>query len=216
MKTDQKFEAMRRDILKATLPNVFFDGWSKTALTRGAESAGYTEFDAERAFPGGPADAVALYFEENDRRMLEALDNSDFDEMRVRDKIAFAVRTRFEQADKEVVRRTVSFLMLPRHAGLAASAGCRTMDVIWRAAGDRSTDFNYYTKRTLLAAIYNSTLLYWLEDDSEDNVETWAFLDRSIDAVMQVPKYTGKVKSILAKLPDPFKIAGEFRSAWPG
>lgn len=36
------------------------------------------------------------------------------------------------------------------------------VDDIWYWAGDRSTDFNWYTKRALLAGIYTSTgLLIW-------------------------------------------------------
>ncbi len=37
----------------------------------------------------------------------------------------------------------------------------RLADLVWRIAGDQSTDMNYYSKRATLAAIYTSTLLYW-------------------------------------------------------
>ena len=38
---------------------------------------------------------------------------------------------------------------------------------MWRIAGDTSTDFNHYTKRMTLGAVYGSTLLVWLDDQSE-------------------------------------------------
>ena len=37
-----------------------------------------------------------------------------------------------------------------------------TVDAMWRAAGDTSTDFNFYTKRAILSAVYSSTLMRWL------------------------------------------------------
>ena len=39
-----------------------------------------------------------------------------------------------------------------------ASRGARA-DLMWRIAGDTSTDFNHYTKRMTLGAVYGSTLL---------------------------------------------------------
>jgi ubiquinone biosynthesis protein COQ9 len=60
---------------------------------------------------------------------------------------------------------------------------------MWRIAGDTSTDFNHYTKRMTLGAVYGSTLLVWLDDQSEGWSETAAFLDRRIDQVMRFEKF---------------------------
>ncbi len=68
------------------------------------------------------------------------------------------------------------------------------MDDIWFAAGDRSTDWNFYSKRGLLAGVFSSTLLVWLNDDSEGLAETRAFLDRRIGNVMQIPKVTQRLR----------------------
>ena len=64
----------------------------------------------------------------------------------------------------------------------------RSCSAIWYAVGDYSTDWNYYSKRAILASVYGSTLMYWLSDkgdDSGDYPETWAFLDRRIDNVLK-------------------------------
>ena len=68
----------------------------------------------------------------------------------------------------------------------------RTVDAIWYAAGDTSADFNFYTKRATLAGVFSSTLFYWLNDRSEGNEATWAFLDRRIDDVMRFEKFKGQ------------------------
>ena len=87
------------------------------------------------------------------------------------------------------------------HAPLALKLLYRTVDAIWYAAGDNATDFNFYTKRALLAGVYSSTVLYWLNDKSAGCADSWSFLDRRIDEVMQVPKLLGRVSAITEPLP---------------
>lgn len=204
---------MRDRLLLATLPHVMFDGWSRAALRAGAADAGLAEVEIDLSFPGGPRDAVEAYLCHADDRMTAALEDLDLPEMRVRDRISTAVRTRLELAreEREIIRRTLSFLALPGHGVLASRSLYRTVDAIWWIAGDRSTDFNFYSKRGLLAAIYISTLLFWLTDESEDLADSWAFLDRRIANIMAAPKLTSRAKTLGARLPDPFKVLAGLR-----
>ena len=116
--------------------------------------------------------------------------------MRIRDRIATAVRTRLDllAPHKEAVRRAVAFEALPGNAPRALKAVYHTVDAMWHAAGDTATDWNFYTKRALLAGVYTSTVLIWLGDQSEDCAETWAFLDRRIEDVMRIEKAKAKVR----------------------
>jgi len=89
---------------------------------------------------------------------------------------------------KEATRRAAAFLTLPPHAAMGAKLLYRTVDAIWRAIGDTSTDFNFYTKRAILAAVYSSTLMRWFTDDSDGETATQEFLDNRIENVMQFEK----------------------------
>src|SRR3546814_16617611 len=80
---------------------------------------------------------------------------------------------------------------------------------MWYAAGDTATDWNFYSKRALLAAVYSSTLLYWLNDRSEGFVDTWGFLDRRIGDVMRIPRATARMHDAFPFLPTPSRL---FRS----
>ena len=144
--------------------------------------------EARQAFPGGPVALVAYHAAYADRRMEEALKESDLAAMRVRERIAHAVRLRLEQnaAHREAIRAALPILAQPANGGHALSSLYRTVDTIWFAVGDKSTDFGFYTKRALLAGVYLSTLLYWLNDGSEGTQATWAFLDRRIADVMRI------------------------------
>lgn len=197
-------EDAREKLLLATLAHVPFDGWSEAALRAGAEDAGLTPAEALNAIPGGPAEAVALFSAWADRRMVGRLAAMDLDSMRVRDRVAAGVRARLEILEpyREAVRRSLAFLALPQHGPQALRAVHETVDAIWVMAGDRATDYNYYTKRLLLAGVLTSTTLFWLNDRSEGRAQTWAFLDRRIEEVLRVAGGLGRTVKGWLDLPD--------------
>jgi ubiquinone biosynthesis protein COQ9 len=127
--------------------------------------------------------------------------------MKVREKVAAAVMIRLEQnaADREAIRRGLSLLSLPQNAPLAARLLYRTVDAIWYACGDTATDYNYYTKRGLLAGVYAATLLYWLDDASEDFADTRGFLDRRIAGIMKIPQAQAGLSRLMGRLPNPMR-----------
>jgi len=191
-------ERLRDQILAASLRHVAFDGWTAKALAAGAKDAGAGAAGLVRAFPGGPKDAARHFGALTDRRMAEALGRQlRRKPMRTHERVAAAVRARLRilAPHREAVRRLVAFLALPVNATLAAKLLWRSADAVWHAAGDTSTDFNYYTKRALLAGVYGSTLLFWLADGSEDYAATDAFLERRIADVMKIFALRGRLKS---------------------
>lgn len=208
----------RRDtLLLATLPHVPFDGWTERAMRAGAESAGLDAAAIRRAFPGGVAEMVEYFIEYADRRMVEELERRGLPSLRLRDRIATAVRVRLEQSVpyREAIRRAIAFLALPQYAGIAVRRTYRTVDLMWWAAGDTATDFSFYTKRATLAAVYSSTLLYWLDDESAGFSDTWAFLERRIDDVMRIGKARARIEKSLDRLPNPFRLFRPARGARP-
>ena len=201
-------DAARDKLLLATLPHVAFDGWGRAALAAGAADAGMKATDVERFFPGGVADIVAHFSAWADARMADGLAGHEVGELRSRERIALAVRLRFEALApwREAVRRTFSWLVLPGNALLGARCAWRTVDAVWYAAGDSSADFSFYTRRALLAGVLGATALYWLEDRSEGNSDSWAFLDRRIADALRLPALGARARRLVRNLPDPFKI----------
>lgn len=195
---------LRRRLLEAMLPHVPFDGWSNAALRAAARDIEVSAALARDAFPGGLAETAAFFSAEADRTMLEALEARTLGEMRVRDRVATAIRLRLEQATphREAIRRALGLLALPQNARIATASLYHTVDAIWYAAGDTATDYNFYTKRLLLAGVYSSTLLFWLNDRSEGFEETWAFLDRRLDQVLRVGGTFGKLVGRVLDAPD--------------
>ena len=90
------------------------------------------------------------------------------------------------------MRRGAALFALPHHAADGARAIWHTADTIWTALGDDSRDFNWYSKRTTLSAVYSSALLYWLGDETPGASATREFVGRRIDNVMQVEERQGE------------------------
>jgi len=198
-------DADRARLLDAALDHVAFDGWSETALRAAAEDTGIPLERALNAFPGGATELIAFHSESADREMLEALAREPLAEMKVREKATQAIRLRLEAnlRHREAIRTALTALMMPQNAALSARLLYKTVDAIWYAIGDRSTDFNFYTKRGLLAGVYTATLFYWLNDKSEGCSATWSFLDRRIGEVMKVPQVLSKLTQFTERLPFP-------------
>ncbi len=168
--------------IKALLPNVPFDGWTVAALRAAAGP------DADLLFPGGVTDMVEAYCDLGDRWMEEGAAAADLSGLSLSKRVRAIIALRFEQNRpyKDAVRRALAVLAVPGNAGIAVRCTARTVDSIWHAAGDGSVDFSWYTKRAILAGVYGSTLLYWLNDGSDDDMATLAFLDRRLAGVGRI------------------------------
>jgi ubiquinone biosynthesis protein COQ9 len=201
-------EARREKLIEAIAAHAAFDGWSDAALRAAAKDLRLDQALARNAFPGGAVEMIEFHSSLADRRMVAAYERAGGEGLKLREKVALAVRLRLEAnyANREAIRRALAILALPIHAPLAMRALYRTVDAVWIAVGDRSTDYNFYTKRALLAGVYGSTVLFWLNDKSPEAGETWAFLDRRIADVMRVPKAIGRLEKLAEKLPDPFRL----------
>ena len=181
-------DEMKARILDAALAHVPFDGWSERTLHAAIVDTGVPAGLARSMFPRGGVDLALAYHACGDAEMVARLAAMDLSALRFRDRIAAAVRARLELADRELVRRGTTLFSLPLHAGDGARAIWGTANRIWTALGDSSDDINWYTKRATLSAVYGSTVLYWLGDDSTEHQATWDFLDRRIEQVMQFEK----------------------------
>src|SRR3990170_2835425 len=184
-------EQLRRRLALAVGENAVFDGWTRAAVDTAADSQDIDRAQARLAMPKTQAGLVDVYIQEVDRALEEHFTPERLAGMKIRQKIRSLVWHRLEimAPAREAVRRGVAILAMPHNLPLGARIGWRTADLMWRIAGDTSTDYNHYTKRILLGGVYASTLLVWLDDNGEGWSETGAFLDRRIDDVMKIEKW---------------------------
>jgi ubiquinone biosynthesis protein COQ9 len=183
-------EKLRRQLALAVGENAVFDGWTEAAVESAAAQLGIDPLQARLAMPKIQPAMIDTYIQQVDRELEASFTPEQLAAMKIREKIRELVWRRLEIMGpaREAVRRALAILAMPQNVPLALRISWRTADLMWRMAGDTSTDFNHYTKRMTLAAVYGSTLLAWLDDQSEGWAETAAFLDRRIDDVMKFEK----------------------------
>jgi ubiquinone biosynthesis protein COQ9 len=193
--------------------NAVFDGWTVKAVEAAAAQHKVDPAQARLAFGKSPLAMIDAYIAAVDAAMVEAFPPEAIAAMKIRDRITQLVWKRFEimAPAREAIRSALAILALPQNAPHALQLGWRTADRIWRLAGDTATDFNHYTKRMTLGAVYSSTLLAWLDDQSESLAESRAFLDRRIANVMSFEKWKAGWKGDSLTRPSIARFLGRLR-----
>ena len=190
--------ALKDGVLEAALLHAAFDGWSRRTLLHAAHDAGLDAATARRLFPQGGDSLLAWLDDWADRRMLEAVREVEIERLPVRRRIALLVRARLEPltAHREAIRRAVAAHGMPGNVAGTGRAVWRTVDLMWRTAGlggDPKDGFSYYSRRATLSGVLVATFLYWLDDQSEGCADSWAFLERRIDGLLQIGKLRSTV-----------------------
>ncbi|WP_053332460.1 COQ9 family protein [Candidatus Jidaibacter acanthamoebae] len=187
-----KQDIIKEKILEEIIKIVPTAGWGVKSLEQASQNAGYNKYLGEVVFENGVDGIIEYFIAINEAKMLSELKKLNLDKMRIRDRISEAIKIKLNiYADnKEVIAKTVAYLSIPFKSPLGLKLLWQTADIIWYEAGfDKSTDFNYYTKRTLLSSVYSSTLIYWLNDNSINHQDTIGFLERRIDNVISIGKF---------------------------
>jgi ubiquinone biosynthesis protein COQ9 len=168
--------------LDAILPLVPLYRWQGRAIAEGLRDAGMAPEDAEWMFPRGAISAIEAWIDLADRRMEAAGQEADLAAMRTHEQVRFLIKARLDAAEpnRDALRAALSILALPWNAPIAARSLARSVSAIWYAAGDKSADFSWYTRRATLVGIYRATLAFWLSGRADGLDSALDFLDRRL------------------------------------
>ena len=195
-KQQKTAEHSKDDLIYALLQHVPFDGWSDEVIAAAAADCGVDAAEVARLLPGGAIDAVDAFADLADREMAKALDQLPERPERVSAIIREAILCRLDWATphREAVASGLKILAHPRHGPRAAKILYRTVDRIWRMAGDRALDLSFYTKRATLAGVFSAVLLYWVANPTADRAKIESFLDQRLKEVAIIPKITAPAR----------------------
>jgi len=207
------FEEARAAIFATALGLAPFDGWTALMLRRAADDAGVDRPVQKAAFPRGVRDLLHYWSAQADTEMTAQMAGPDFQNLKIREKVAFAIRARLDglRPHKEAARRAAALLALPPYGLLGGRLAWNTSDAIWRGLEDKSTDFNFYSKRAILTGVWTSVFARWLGDDSQDEAATKAFLDARIENVMQIEKAKARLREIRLDPAKPIEMLARLR-----
>ena len=183
-------DEIRLALAPAVADAAVFDGWSAAAVEAAARQHAVPASVARLAYPGGAMDMIAAWIGSVDLGMAEALPATRIGNLPIRERIRSLVQFRLDALEprREALRRALAIMAMPQNVPRALKLGWASADAMWRLAGDTATDYNHYTKRLTLGALYAATLAVFAHDESEGLADTRAFLDRRIEDVMRFEK----------------------------
>lgn len=185
-------------ILEDFLKNASFDGWSESSLIKSAQNCNFAKDYYKLLFPQGISDLTDFFYNYTTEKMTNIfLDQENTEKLKIREKIAFLIEIRINIYDsyKESIRSLLTHNLYPQNILNAQLNIWKICDQIWFLAGDKSTDFNYYSKRALLEGVYSSSVLFWLEDKSDNWEETKSFIAVQITRVLKIGKFSSELSS---------------------
>jgi ubiquinone biosynthesis protein COQ9 len=178
-------------VLKAILDISPFPGWNLDVLYPFvSDKLSRLEFDL--LFPNGTESLISAY-QPHLQMLLSKSISVMPDNIGITAKIRWLMRTHFEhifqyaQAEHAAINelyRPSLLIQTPIYVG-------QLTDIIWRAAGDESTDMNYYTKRGTFGIIYTATLMYWHTSNAPLE-EVMQFFDDRLSNLKSVTKNVKK------------------------
>ena len=183
---DPTLDEMRAALGTAIPPQAVFDGWGDAALEAAAKQLGLDPGHARLAFPDGAIGMIDAWYASIDAQLAAAFPPERIAAMKIRDRIGSLILARLDLVRPTRQAARTALALLARHPVQATRLGWRAANTMWRIAGDTATDLNHYSKRLTLSAVYGSTLLVWLDDESEDEIDTRGFLDRRLADVMRI------------------------------
>ncbi len=210
---DPTLDEVRAALAPIIARNAGFDGWSDAAVHAAADEAGVDRDVAKLAFKDNAIDMIDAWIDSVDMELAHRLPAEKLAAMKIRDRITALLATRLDimAPDRESLRRAMAIMAMPQNLARSAKIGWRSADRMWRLAGDTASDFNHYTKRMTLSAVYASTLSVFVNDDSDNFADARAFLGRRIDNVMQFEKVKFQAKQRQEYVPSLSRFIGRLR-----
>uniref|UniRef100_A0A182P0L1 Ubiquinone biosynthesis protein n=1 Tax=Anopheles epiroticus TaxID=199890 RepID=A0A182P0L1_9DIPT len=193
---DPDVERAKEMILDAALAFVQSHGWSKQAIAKGAETVNYPSV-SHGLFPRGGIELVHHFYKQCNLKLIDYLKQETAEVERVPNPSEFArkaieFRLRLLEPYLKYWPQALGLMALPPNAPHSLANVLTLVDDICYYAGDRSVDFNWYTRRIGLACIYKTTELYMLQDSSAGFEKTWKFLERRMEEASLVHDFLVK------------------------
>ena len=191
--TQTPSEVLRFRWLDAMLPDVPFDGWTEATAARAAKQAGLSEGEQALAAPNGVPDLIDAFFDRAGQAAREALADQDISALKTPARVKAGVLAWLAalEPNREAVRRAAVRGLLPWGAASAVQRTWRIADMVWDEAGDTSEDDNRYSKRGLLAAVIPPIIMYWLDQPSDEQLDT--YIDRRLSLASGIGRNLGRI-----------------------
>ncbi|MFL2534307.1 MAG: COQ9 family protein [Alphaproteobacteria bacterium] len=161
-------------------------GWSRETLLHCAKKQKLSTPNLALMFPSFEYDVLKHLIAQNNSLVEKNYNSFNNSRLKTRDKIKTIMELKFDSNAylKDALPEMLKFLLRPGNIFMSIKMLHQNSDFIWKLAGDKSNDFNYYSKRGLLSMVYLATLIYWLNDKSNKGIGTKNFISKSVDGIV--------------------------------
>jgi ubiquinone biosynthesis protein COQ9 len=161
-------------------------GWSRETLLHCAKKQKLSTPNLALMFPSFEYDVLKYLIAQNNSLVEKNYNSFNNSRLKTRDKIKTIMELKFDSNAylKDALPEMLKFLLRPGNIFMSIKMLHQNSDFIWKLAGDKSNDFNYYSKRGLLSMVYLATLIYWLNDKSSKGIGTKNFISKSVDGIV--------------------------------
>lgn len=166
-------------------------GFTQLAIKQASNIMGYTPV-THTIVDRGPIELVEYFIRSSTENLKLSIKNNDeFKSLKTTAKISLLCRNRLMMTAPYIHKwpgynkpliplEAVKLMANPLNFANSVENLADLCDEIWFLAGDSSTDFNWYTKRMILSAVYTSTEMFMTQDQSDGFKDTFEFLNRRL------------------------------------
>ncbi|WP_341792779.1 MULTISPECIES: COQ9 family protein [unclassified Rickettsia] len=184
MNITQEYYTKKIRFMQSLLTLLPFNEWNNKLLAEAEEQCRFASAYNTLLFPDGLQEVVDFFESQQDDKMLMQLAAVEAPK-KIREKLSLALKIRIKDCALPIIHsKNAAYLAMPNNILFATNLAMRSCDIIWRYAGDKSLDYNYYTKRGLLFTVYLPAILYYIQDESENYVKTDQFIDESLENII--------------------------------
>ena len=201
---------IRKNIYKEAKLTARKYGWSENLFDNISKESSYTCKEIYDLFPEGYLSIVQIYLEEIDEKMTKESKKINLIRLKIHERIRelCILRLNIMAKEKDLASKTFLHLLLPFNCKFSSKNLYKTVDQIWFLAGDNSTDFNFYSKRIILASIYTSIMIHFINNDNMD--ETLFLLNKLLRRVSTIPQIKSNINNFTKIIPQIFKLSKKF------
>ena len=195
MKNENNYMHNKRlEVLKFSKTIIAKHGLSSQTLELISKENGLNINEIELLFPDGKASLVKFSIKQLNKELEKKCLEMDLIRFPIHKRIKKILLSKIYLMNKEkkFYKKIFLNILIPKKNFFLPKELYKSVDQIWFIAGDSSVDFNFYTKRLILAGIYSRIMLFFFNNNDHKAIEN--LLDLNLRRVAKIPEIKSKLK----------------------
>ena len=144
---------------------------------------------------------LTIFFINKSLEKIELPTRDQFIEMKTQARLEIILLSYLNQFkdNKLIIERLIKYFKSTESLVTSPESIYLISDKFWNLIEDTSVDFNFYTKRFILMSVIVPTILFWVEDDSDNSLNTNEYIKKCFNRSMKIGKIKNKIKEAFSK-----------------